>query len=92
MRSPPLTKLDATIQLIDQIFLEADVTSQQVRYESFGKLRFVAEQAPDGVFVEPHDDTLGHGRYRRQAERLACQAFLAKEVPLSVERNDRFLA
>jgi hypothetical protein len=38
----------------------------------------------DGRFVEPRDDAFGHRLDRRQAQRLAVQAALAKELPLSV--------
>jgi hypothetical protein len=79
-------------ELVDQIFLDASVPSQQLRYESLGKLRFVAEHAHDRHFVEPRDDAFCHRYDRPQAEWLACQASLAKEIPHSVERDDRFLA
>ena len=49
------------------------------------------EHAHDGCFVEPHDATFGDGRGCRQAPWLAGQTALAKEIPLRMDCDDRFL-
>src|SRR5487761_1280863 len=49
------------------------------------------DHARDLRFVEPHDDAFRHCRYGRQAPRLAGQTALAKEIPLVMDCDDRFL-
>jgi hypothetical protein len=46
------------------------------------------EHADDGRFVEPHDHASGHCPGGRQAPWLAGQTALAKEIPISMNRND----
>ena len=88
---PRQTLLARIEKLIDQVLLDSGVPRQQVRHEHLGKLRLVVEHAHDGRLFDPHDDAFRHRRDRRQAQRLSGQAALAEEVPLPVERDDRFL-
>ena len=63
-----------------------------MRYEQFGKFRFVMERTHHGGLIEPHYFGLCNRGHRRQATPMAVQAALTKEVPLLMERDHGFLA
>jgi hypothetical protein len=60
-----------------------------VRHEQLGEFRLALKHANDLRLSDPHDHAIRDCNYRSQAERLASQAALAKEITLSVESNDR---
>jgi hypothetical protein len=45
-------------KLINQVFLDARVASQDVGQEHFGELQFLVKHAHHGGLVQSHDDTM----------------------------------
>jgi hypothetical protein len=78
-------------KLINKVFLDAGVASQDVGQEHFGELRFLVKHAHHGGLAKSHDGTVRHRSSSRQAQGLAAQAALAEEISLPMEGDDRFL-
>jgi hypothetical protein len=56
------------------------VAGEQVRDEKRGKDRFIVERRDHRRFFEAHDRALRDRDSRRDAQRLTCQASLAKKL------------
>jgi hypothetical protein len=74
--------------LINQVLFNAGIPGQKVRHEHLGKRWLVMKHAHNGRFVEPHDHASCHCLDGRQASGLAGQTAFAKEIPISMNRND----
>jgi hypothetical protein len=79
-------------QLIDQILFNPAVPGQQIRHEYFGKFRLVVKGGEHRRLGNYRDQAFLHRRRRRDAERMAIQAALAKKLPGFEDPDNRFLA
>src|ERR1700688_509358 len=79
-------------QLIDQIRFDLNIAGQQERHEKLGEGRFLAQHADHGRFVDSGDGGLNRRGCRRDMQRLAGQASLAKKFPAPQHGDHGFLA
>ena len=75
-------------QLVDEVFLHADVPRQHVREEAFGQRRFRVQHFEHLRLFDHQDLARAHRRGRRDAPRLTRQTALSEKVPLTEDGDD----
>ena len=79
-------------ELIDQVFLDAEVARQEMGHEQLGERRLVMEHPAHGGPVDAHDRGAVQGGGGRPAHRLSGEAGFTEKIPAPQHRDDGFFA